>query len=231
MPQTALGNMGINFEHSLGADDWKNSYDANWIITDWSLQPWIINRTTTAEPGAPAVGDAYILGATRTGTDWGSDSGSAENSIAIRAAIPGLPDSSNWIYLVPREGWKVYDRGANVTWFFTGSAWICLGKNYRVTTAGSYEPVALDLNGVVNINNASHTLNIPDVATVPHRTGDRFTFINRHANAITVTDDASVTWLGQNLVSAGIAGNSICEIEATDTADEWQVLRNEPYPA
>lgn len=124
MPQTALGNLGINFEHTLGTDDWKNSYDANWVITDWSLQPFIINRTTTAEPGAPARGDAYILGSSRTGTDWGSDSGSVNNAIAIYANIPGLPDNSAWIYLTPREGFRVYDRTANQWLMWNGTAWV-----------------------------------------------------------------------------------------------------------
>lgn len=233
MAQTPLANLGINYEHTLGADDWKNSYDANWIITDWSLQPWIMNRTTTAEPGSPSVGDAYLLGGTRTGTDWGSDSGSASGSIAIYANIPGLPDSSKWIYLAPREGWTVHDRTANEWMFYTGSAWVQMASRLRppniFITAATHEPTMASINATTYINNSAHTLNIPDNATVAAPLGAQMRFVNDHANAITVTDDAAVTWRHQDLVSAGIAGGATAVIEKTGT-DEWMVLSNGAWP-
>jgi len=76
MAQTGLPNLGLNYEHTLGIDDWKNSYDSNWVISDaLGGQANIIDHTITAEPGGPSVGDAYILGATQTGTNWGTDTG------------------------------------------------------------------------------------------------------------------------------------------------------------
>jgi len=234
MAQTPLSNLGINYEHTLGVDDWKNSYDANWIISDWSLQPWILNRTTTAEPGSPAVGDAYILQSTHTGTDWGSDSGSVAGSIAIYANIPGLADSSKWIYLVPREGWRVYDRTANEWMFYNGSAWLQGAAHMRpinlFVTASSYEPTMINVNATTYINHTAHTLNIPDNATIAAPVGSQMRFINEHVNAITVTDDASVTWRRRNLVSTGIPGGNYALLEKT-AVDEWMVLEAGALPA
>lgn len=124
MSQTPLPNTGMNFEHTLGVDDWKNSYDTNWVIADWGAQPFVIDHLITAEPGVPAVGDAYILGATRTGTNWGSDTNSAEDSVAIYTNVPGQTDGSPWYYMVPREGWTLYDRTNNRWFFFDGTNWI-----------------------------------------------------------------------------------------------------------
>ena len=176
MPQTALANLGINFEHSLGADDWKNSYDANWVITDWSLQPWVLNRTTTAEPGAPARGDAYLLGATRTGTDWGSDSGSAQNRIAIFADIPGLADSSRWIYLVPREGWRIYDRTANQWLMWNGSAWVGMEPVEIII------PVGTPTTAIVAATNVAY-----------FRAPKAFTLLEARASVFTVSSSGLVT--------------------------------------
>lgn len=231
MAQTPLANLGINYEHTLGADDWKNSYDGNWIVTDWAAQAYCINRTTTAEPGSPAVGDAYILGSSRTGTDWGSDSLSVENSIAIYANIPGLTDASKWIYLVPREGWKLYDRSANVWWQFNSTKWVCKGKNVRGTTASTSSNTTVDTNGTLFVDNTAHTFTLKDNSTIPHDVGDTLEIVNEHANACTVAKDAAVSFRtgSQNLVSAGIAGNSICRLIATAT-DEWMVLYNAAHP-
>lgn len=125
MPQTPLSNRGLNYEHDLGADDWKNSYDANWVILDTlGGGAFVNNFPLAAEPMAPAVGDAYILDAAPTGTNWGSDTGAVQNSIALYTNIPGQADSSPWLYLVPREGWRVWDR-TNDRWVeWNGSAWV-----------------------------------------------------------------------------------------------------------
>lgn len=232
MAQTALANLGINFEHTLGTDDWKNSYDGNWIVTDWSLQAYVINRTTTAEPGSPAVGDAYLLGTSRTGTDWGSDSLSVANSIAIYANIPGLTDASKWIYLVPREGWLVYDRAANIWWRYNGTKWVAKGRTVPAAiTTGTSSNLDVDTNSVKYIDNTAHTFTLKDNATIPHDVGDELLIINEHNNAITVAKDAAVSFRAgsQNLVAAGIAGNSICRLLATGT-DEWMVLQNALHP-
>lgn len=97
-------------------------------------------------------------------------------------------------------------------------------------TGSSYELVLGDMGRTVYIDNAAHTLNIPDNATVAAPIGSRVRIVNEDgSNAITVTDDASVTWRGKDLVSSGIAAGNQALIEKTG-ADEWMVLEYGAVP-
>lgn len=233
MPETVLPNKGLKFEYNLGAGLWKPGLDANFVIQDiLGGQGFVLNDVLLAEPAA-VVGDVFILPTgTKTGANWGTDAGAVTNAIALFTNIPGQPDSSPWLYLTPREGWFLYERTSNQFLTFNGTNWIvAIGGSVNKQTGTTFEPTLADADGVVAINNATHTLNIPDNATVPYRVGTRLTFANQNAAAITVTDDAAVTYAtgSQNLVSAGIAANAVAEIVKTGT-DEWFVLRNEALP-
>ena len=233
MPDTALPNLGVRYEYDLGAAAWKDSNDQSLVILDTLAQGHVLNDALLAEPASPAVGDAYILlTGPFTGTNWGSDAGAVANAVAIHTNVPGQPDSSPWLYITPKEGWLVYERTSNQWLEFTGTNWVvAMGRAVNKQTGTTYEPVLADADGVVPINNATHTLNIPDNATVPYPIGTRLTFPNQNAAAITVTDDAAVSYAtgSQNLVTAGIAANAVAEIVKTGT-DEWFVLRNEALP-
>lgn len=347
MPQTALPNLGVNFEYTLGVDDWKNGFDSGMVILDMNAQAFVIDARL-AEPIGPAVGDSYLLGpdtGSITGTNWGPDTGAVLDSIALFTNVPGQTDASPWIYIVPREGFQLYDRTLNRWWTRIGTEWVAgghqrrlekleIGSTYttekedigrlvrlsnvatpvilsiedfatipiplgmsgeflytgtgfleltgvvgvsirwagydetapvtgarftfeqdehfrlyhlsndvwilfpgarrptvQVETGATFEPTMRNRNGTVLINNAAHTLNIPDEATVPYLIGDDLHFVNQNAAAITVTDDAAVTYAtgSQNLVSAGIAANAHAKIRKT-ASDEWFVLFNEALP-
>lgn len=346
MAQTALPNVGQNYEYTLGTNDWKNGFDSDKVVEDNFLQAFIIDQRT-AEPATPAVGDTYLLGpGTPTGTNWGPDTLAVADSIAIFTAVPGQTDGSDWRYIAPREGFGVYDRTLDRFWTYLGTTWtpggllrrpekletgaahtfeledagrtltmdnvaaptelvvpdfasvafplgielpfLYLGTGFlevrgatgvdiefagydetaaatgarptfeqneggrlfhltnnrwilkpdarrstvEAITAASFEPTMRNRNGTVLINNAAHTLNIPDEATVPLPIGDTFHFLNQDgANAITVTDDAAVTWAtgSQNLVAAGIAAGAHAKIQKT-ASNEFFVLFNEALP-
>lgn len=70
----------------------------------------IENRTTTAPPGAPALGQAWIVAAAGSGAWAGKD--------GLVAAWYGA-----WVFLTPKEGWFAYDRGADEFVRSTGAAW------------------------------------------------------------------------------------------------------------
>lgn len=345
MPQTALPNIGVNFEYTLGTNDWKNGFDSSMVILDSQAQAFVIDQRT-AEPAGPAVGDTYLLGpGTPTGTNWGPDTGGITDALAVFTNVPGQTDGSPWFYIQPRDGFQVYDRTLDRPWIFINGVWtpgaldrkfekleigaahttvledsgrmltlddastpvtlniqnfatvplplgvfyeiIYLGtgfleleavtgvtiraagydetapaagagftfeqnehfKLYHISsdvwilfpdqrqptveaiTAASFEPTMRNRDGTVLINNGAHTLNLPDEATVPYPVGTDLHFVNQNAAAITVTDDAAVTYAtgSQSLVVAGIAANAHAKIRKT-ASDEWFVLFNEALP-
>lgn len=71
----------------------------------------VINSTTTAPPGSPADGDAYIVAASPTGV-W---TGHAKH-IAYYSGTA-------WKFLVPKEGWIAYDAGAAAFKKYVSAAW------------------------------------------------------------------------------------------------------------
>jgi len=234
MPQTGLANLGINFEHTLGIDDWKNSYDSNWVIIDTlGGQAYVIDFTVTAEPGGPSVGDAYILGATQTGVNWGSDTGAVPDSIALFTSLPGQVDGSPWLYLVPREGWRVYDRTNNVEFFFDGTNWMQRGGPQWTSislgdTSGDFEPTVLEhANAFIVLNtffdDVNDDINIPDNATEPFPPGTRIRFYNDSGGSVAFLDDAAVQWQDEDLTNfTDFAPGSEVEIIKIGT-DIWGI--------
>lgn len=345
MPQTALPNIGVQFEFTLGTNDWKNGFDASMVILDSQVQAFVIDQRT-AEPAGPAVGDTYLLGpGTPTGANWASDTGGIADAIAVFTNVPGQVDGSPWFYIQPRNGFLLYDRTLNRFWSRIGGVWtpgnvdrrpekleigatfttiledaarlltldnaaaptlltiatfasvpLPLGVFYEVlylgtgflevvgatgvtirfagydqTAAGvgarptfelnerfklyhlasdvwilfpddrqptietvvaaAFEPTMRNRDGTILIDNAAHTFNLPDEATVPFPIGTELDIVNQNAAAITVTDDAAVAYAtgSQNLVVAGIAANARALIRKT-ASDTWFVLLNQALP-
>jgi len=345
MPQTALPNIGVNYEYTLGTNDWKNGFDSSMVILDMMCQGFVIDQRT-AEPASPGVGDSYLLGpGTPTGTNWGSDTLAIPDSIAVFTNVPGQTDGSPWFYIAPREGFIVYDRTLDRYWVRIGTAWIpgghlrraekleiaaaytfeledaarlvtmddastpavlnipdfatvpfplgialefaYLGTGFleldagvgvdiefagydvtnpiaggrptfeqseggrlwhlsndrwilfpnarlptvQVETGATFEPIFRNRDGTMILDNGAMTLNIPDAATVPYPIGTELEFLDVNAAAVTVTDDAAVTWRAgsQNLVSAGIAAGARAKIRKTAT-NEWFVIFNGLLP-
>jgi len=221
MPQTALPNIGLNYDWDLGSDGWKDGVDGNFVALDALGGQARILGVLTAEPASPAVGDAYILSGSPTGTNWGSDTGAAADAIALYTNVSGQPDGSPWAYLTPREGWRVYDRAANVWRFFDGSAWLVPGS-VRETTAAAVTVTAADAGGVIALDNASPaSLLIDDEANQTYPIGGETLIVNRNAAAADITDGAAVTWLGPDPTgSAVLAQGAFLRIRKTGS-DEW----------
>ncbi len=70
------------------------------------------NQTTTAPPGSPTVGTAYIIGPSATGGWAGLD-----GKIAI-CEVAG-----SFVVYTPSNGWAAYDKAQNNDFTFKGSAW------------------------------------------------------------------------------------------------------------
>ncbi len=343
MPQTALPNIGVQFEFTLGTNDWKNGFDSSMVILDAQVQAFVIDQRT-AEPAGPADGDTNHVGpGAPTGTTWGPDTLAIADAIAVFMNVPGQTDGSPWFYIQPREGFTLFDRTLDRFWIFLSGTWtpgaqerklekleigatytieledsgrmltldnaatpvqltvptfasvpfplgifldvLYLGTGFLEVTGGtgvtirfagydrtaaltgarptfelnehfrlwhlasdvwiaffddrtppleaivaaSFEPAMRNRDGIVTIDNAAHTLNIPDNATVPYPIMTELEFINLNAAAITVTDDAAVSYLGQDFTAAGIAGLAHAILRKT-AVDEWLVVFNETFP-
>jgi len=73
-------------------------------------QVTVVDRTRTSAPAAPAEGAAYIVASGATGA-WSAQAANVASYY------------SGWFFLIPREGWKAYDKGADQTLHFDGSVW------------------------------------------------------------------------------------------------------------
>jgi hypothetical protein len=117
----------------------------------------------------------------------------------------------------------------------TNNRWILYPNARRSTiqveTGATFEPAMRNRDGTMILDNAAMTLNIPDEATVPFPISTELEFLEVNGAAVTVTDDAAVTWRAgsQNLVSAGIAAGARAKIRKTGS-DEWFVIFNAALP-
>lgn len=107
MPSRALPNLGLQGFFDPGEDGWDDEMSLNLLLLSVLVQGGVM-ETVSATPGSPADGDVYL---------FAGDHPTEANKIAIR-------DDGAWIYVTPLEGWRVYDRTANMLMLFTGANWV-----------------------------------------------------------------------------------------------------------
>lgn len=82
---------------------------------------WIIeNQTTNAPPVSPTANVEYIVGSSPTGA-W-----------AGKAAQIARYESGAWVYYVPTNGWKAYDKAQNADIVFNGSSWNKASGEFKI---------------------------------------------------------------------------------------------------
>ena len=118
MPQTALLNLGLNYEHDSGSDGWKAAYDNNQLLLDAFALGTVIDQRN-AQPGGPALSDAYILGTSPSGAEWAGK----PNQLAVFDAATSL-----WVFAIPVIGWEVWDRALDVNRQWDGTRWQAIGQ-------------------------------------------------------------------------------------------------------
>lgn len=77
---------------------------------DALVQASVLDRDLTAPPGGESNGDAYIVAATATGAWVGK-----EDDVAVY--------HDGWVFLTPKEGWRVWVEDEKAELFFDGTAW------------------------------------------------------------------------------------------------------------
>ena len=99
---------------------------------DVLVQGSVINVTTTAPPGSPTDGQAWIVAAGATGAWAGKEK-------QIAAWFGG------WKFLVPKEGWKVHNLGDDQTWAFDGTNWAAAAVDH---SPGAWQVPGLNLGWI-----------------------------------------------------------------------------------
>ena len=178
MPQTALLNLGLNFDYDAGDDGWKAGVDNNFVLLDAFALGTVIDQRT-AQPGAPGSGDAYITGAAATGAAWSTHN----NELAVWNAATSL-----WVFAVPTEGWTVYDRLLGVDRRWDGTRWLAIGQAIAqaaaITISGLHFGATIELDTTA----AARDVTIPQDAGDDLPIGFSFFIINNSGtNSVTFT--------------------------------------------
>lgn len=187
MPQTALPNLGTNYDYDAGDDGWKAGVDNNWVLNDaWTL-PHVIDERNVG-PGGPGAGDAYIVGTAGSGTFAGQSTNLA------------VWDNQNsaWVFTAPKEGWQVYDQLLNVVRRWDGTRWLAIGQAIAqaagITISGLHAGATIELDTTA----AARDVVIPQESSDAFDDGFHFWVINNSG-----TNNVTFTLTG--LTTRGIA--------------------------
>lgn len=156
----------------------------------------VINRTTTAPPGSPANGDAYIVATGGSGAWSGHD-----KSVAVWTTDNPVTPSGLWEFYAPRAGWFVYSVADTAFYNYSGTAWLAFvggGGTLVTSVAGRTGAVVLveaDIGSLV----ADLALKAPLAS--PALTG--------HPTGVTeATGDSSTRLASTALVDAKVTANA-----------------------
>lgn len=119
------------------------------VALDLIVQLAVINRTLTAPPPLPSIGDRHIVAAGATGP-WVGQSG--------RIA---LFTEAGWQFTVPLPGWQAYVMAESQMAFFNGLAWIALSDG----------PFTVGQLGVSATADATNRLTVSAPATLLNHAG------------------------------------------------------------
>jgi len=164
----------------------QNKYNSLATSFDFWTGRGVKSKTTTAQPGSPTEGDAYIIPAGKTGAQWGTF---AVDSIALFI-------DATWYEFVPVARVRVYIDDQGLDWFWSGSAWVDPYASGGFIKTADMDTMS-ELNGIVSdgpiateayVNNAvtglldfkggyNASTNTPDLDTSPSgvKVGDTYT--------------------------------------------------------
>lgn len=105
-----LPNLGLKAGYDPGENGWGDNMTLNLLKLSILTQGVAINKVA-AEPGTPAAGDVYILDETHA---------THPNEVIV---FDGPVGSEAWVYIVPSEGWLIFNQTANYYEKFDGTVW------------------------------------------------------------------------------------------------------------
>lgn len=207
MPQTALPDLGLNYDYDAGDDGWKAGVDNNWTILDVFAIGSVISELG-AQPGSPAVGDAYIIAPGATGAAWATN----DNALTVWNDI-----AAGWSIIAPVVGWKVFDRNLNFFRVWDGTRWQV--RDSIVTVAANVTIDGTHYNATIELDTtaAARDVTIPTDGSDNLPIGFHFYVINNSgANNVTFTL-AGLTTRGIAAIAADRGALRIVKV----AADTW----------
>ena len=156
-------------------------------VLDVLTQLTVLDRTVTAPPVTPEIGDCYIVGSSGTG-DWAGH----DNDIAVF-------EDSYWRFETPKTGWRgwVVSEGAEVV--FDGTGW-----NTFPSTLANIEGV-----GIMTSPDSINRLAVASDATLlTHAGAGHQLKINKAASGDTNSLLFQTNWSGR--AEMGLAGSDAC---------------------
>jgi hypothetical protein len=210
------GSLNINAFWTLGSGGYKDQLDTNFLNLSVLVQPYVLS-SLGALPGSPADGDIHLM----TG-------GANVNQIAIR-------DNGAWLYLVPYDGFMLYERALSKYITFNGTAWLDLSLtapyDMRVAFSGTPGDAAvidkihavrdivlgadmIGSIGSVGVNpTAIYTIEVQDdgtaIGTISISTGGAVTFTTTSGTAKTIASGSVITFVSQATADATVDQGSI----------------------
>lgn len=192
-----------------------NNNFLRWLITQTN-----VNNATTAQPGSPADGDAYIIQSTHTGSQWASFT---PKDLAIFYG-------GTWYNFAPSEGNRVSVSGT--IYMYTGGVWTAAGGGAssgiitQNSQSAAYTLVLTDAGKHIFHPSADTTARIwtiPANSSVAFTIGTAVSFVNQHlAGVITIaitTDTLRLAGVGTS-GSRSLAANGVATaLKVTST--EW----------
>lgn len=213
MPQTALNNVGINFDWNLGDDGWKAGVDNNWLLIDALVQPTVLSSTTAAPPSSPVAGDRYLVPSGATGA-WSGHAG----KIAIW-------NGTAWVLVTPLAGWMVFAQPLGRLLRFNGTGWVPFQPTSPpLAEAGTARTFALSDEGyILRTTSASAvSITVPANASVAFPIGTVLHVRQAGAGQVTLVADTGVTLNTPETLKARKQHSTVSVVKVG--TNEWDVI-------
>jgi len=181
----------------------------------------VINRTTTAPPGSPANGAAYIVATGGTGAWSGHD-----KSVAVWTTDNPAAPSGEWEFYAPQQGWLAWSVADAAFYSYSGTAWVVLaggggggGSTTGSTQTASYIATLGDANNLIVMNvAAANNFTVPPNSSVAFPLWTTLTIIQLGAGQTTLVSGAGVTFLTPSSLTVRAQNGTVSLTQiATDT--------------
>lgn len=160
---------------------------------DALVQFSVIALGATTPPGSPASGECWGLGTGASGAWAGHD-----GEIAVFV-------DSGWVYLVPREGWRVWDQANGAMMIFRGADWAAPGFS------------RLGINATPDVTNRLSVAS--DAILLSHDGDDHRLKINKASAADTGSVLFQTGFTGH--AELGLAGSDNWSIKVSSDGSSW----------